>query len=91
MVHCDWSGREDEIQEAEESVEGMIEHVEDPIKLILQQSVLNDIRVYHSPVENGHKQGNVDRDRLYNPGNLHVTVKSIGDTHRKMFQTYKHI
>ena len=73
------------------SVEGMIEHVEDPVKLILKQSVLNDIRVYHSPVENGHKQGNVDRDRLYNPGNLHVTVKSIVDTHRKMFQTYKHI
>ena len=55
----------------------MVEYVEHPVGLILEQLVLEDITVDSAPVEESDEQGNIDGYRLYSPGDLHITFKSI--------------
>ena len=51
VIEADRSGRYYQVQDTQQSVERMIEYVEHPVGLILEQLVLEDITVHSAPVE----------------------------------------
>ena len=70
MVDTDRSGGDDEVQEAQDCVAGMVEDVEDSVSVVSQQFVVNHVGMDGSPVDDSHEHGQVTGDRLYCPGDL---------------------
>ena len=57
VENTDWSGRDDEVEDAEDRVEGMVEHVEDSVGVVPQQLVVKHVGMDSGPVDNSDEHG----------------------------------
>ena len=57
VENTDWSGRDDEVEDAEDCVEGMVEYVEDSVGVVPQQLVVEHVGMDSGPVDNSDEHG----------------------------------
>ena len=58
VVETDRSGRDEQVRHHEQCIEGVEEDVVDPVNIIIEEAVLDDIFVNKTPIQNCHGDGN---------------------------------
>ena len=58
VVETDRPGRDEEVHHDEQCIEGVEEEGEDPVGVVSDDAVLDDITVNQTPVQNCHEDGN---------------------------------
>ena len=77
MVDTDRSGRDNEVQHTEDRVEGVVEEVEEFVRLVPQEFVVNHVGMDSSPVDHRDEHGQVAGDRLHCPGHLQEIIQQL--------------
>ena len=70
MEETDRSGGDDEVQEAEDRVAGVVEGVQESVGVVPQQFVVNHVVIDCAPVGDCHEHGKVTGQSLHCPGHL---------------------
>ena len=70
MEETDRSGGDDQVQEAEDRVAGMVEGVQESVGVVPQQFVVNHVGMDSTPVNDCHEHGQVTGHSLHCPGHL---------------------
>ena len=78
MVDIDRSGGEDEVEDAEDCIAGMVEDVEGSVSVVPQQFVFYHVAIDSCPVDDSHEHGQVTGDRLCCPGHLQLAIQTTG-------------